>query len=915
LGLALVAGPFGCQRMAPSLQVGAAAAATGSVKFTINIPKKVSKAVRRVQATGNESSTLMVNQVQVYLSGPGFFSPLYPENAQATQGEMAVQSGSISSQFLTVPTGKNRFIKVIAKNGDQKLNQVAGVLDVQPGPFNHVLVGLSTTPTATVIEKLAAKAPESARGFNAQTLQYWLDTQVTKPKTEPQNTFDGVHPYLVNADGIVDYLIANNFTVPADFDITRTADKAFVYNAGSVHITLDQALPAGSRVWLNDPTSAILDIAAYDPAVTTYDIPNVAPNFEQLPDDVVPPAWTLTIMTPDGRLTSVPVAIARQPLSQGTLPAVNVDLSNSLKTIKRIFLSPGDATWTGTSFALNGRKVQQLFVYAVYDDAGTEKVVPLLPSALDWQSLDAARLKVGNGGQLDGTKLNPDLIAADPNLAGASLEDYGLVYPLAETDATTPKATIRGTMKGNPALTATVDFTVGYLGSDTGRVKVDMAADGIYVAKPDGIYVAQLTQTITDSYTPVTLTVVENGAPAGTTYAWKCDQPQITFGKPSGTTVAVSAIAPLQVSPATVTVYSSTGRTATAKVTTSFNTSANKADATIVVPADNLSFSPLNTTNVGNPAFTVNTGYANGGYLNAFAGQATLQAADSTDPANKFFFKSSDPFTVSVSGTFPSTSCTLTGLRPNGTVTIYATDQNGRTINTTVRTNFDQVGKADVTVTAPVNGIDLAPGTTVSTIATDLNALATTKTYTGVEAGVASPLFTWVSLDPTRLAITPPAGQSFPNAQATFKALRTGSASFQLISAQTGERQTFTVNLNFTVIGKADAAVTVPSLVVTQTTPTPVFNTSNGSVIKTLGQLVTLQASDPTDVGATFVWTTDDENRATLMSQTGLTAQYKLLDYGPVTVRVVNTRNGRWGWMTFDVQKTGAGTGTINVTL
>jgi hypothetical protein len=107
----------------------------------------------------------------------------------------------------------------------------------------------------------------------------------------------------------------------------------------------------------------------------------------------------------------------------------------------------------------------------------------------------------------------------------------------------------------------------------------------------------------------------------------------------------------------------------------------------------------------------------------------------------------------------------------------------------------------------------------------------------------------------------------------------------------------------------------VPSLVVTQTSPSAVFNASGGSVIRTLGQTVTLQASDPTDAGATFVWTTDAEARATLLSQNGVSAQFKLLDYGPVTVRVVNTRNGRWGWMTYDVQKTGAGSGTINVTL
>jgi hypothetical protein len=918
VGLAVLAFPLGCQRSAPgSLSVATAASETGSVRFTINVPRKVTKAVRQLLAAGNESSTLLVNQVQVSLSGPGFYAPVYPEEGKATQGEMPVQSGSINSQFLTVPTGKNRFIKVVAKNGKQKLNQVAGVLDVQPGPYNHVIVGLSTTPTAHVIEKLALKAPEAARGFSAPALQRFIDTHITRPKAEPQNTFDGVHPYMVNTDGLVDHLIANDYTLPTDFDPSREADRAFVLNAGTVRVTLDQALPAGSRVWLNDPTSAILEVATYDAAQRQYEIPNIAPNFERVADDLAAPAWTLTIMTPDGRLTSVPVAIARKPLSEGALPRLDIDLSNSLKTIKRIFLSPTDGDWAGTAVAINGRRVQQLFVYAVYDDTSGEQVVPLLPNTLTWESLDATRLKVGNGGTLDGARLDPALLAADPNLAGATIEDYGLVYPLAETDATTPKARIKGTMKGNPALTATVDFTVGHLGADTGRVQVAMAADGIYVAKPDGIYVPQLEQTLTAMFLPATLSVVENGAPAGTTYAWKCDNPLIRFGAPEGPSVAVSAIGPLPSGQyATATVFSSTGRTATARIRTAFV--GGGTNVAVGLPAETITFDALSATNATNNAFTPNAGYPLGGYLNVFAGQATLQATDSADANAKFFFRSSDPFTTSVSGVFPSRSCTLTALR-RGTVTITLIDQNGRTIQTEVRTVFDKTGGAGLTVSVPGNGIALTPASpTVSgeaALQAALTSLGATATAAATESGVAAPRFTWKSLTPFSLAIEPPAGESFPNARATLKALRRGAAQFQLVSAQTGESQIITLNLNFSVTNGAGTSVTLPSLVVKQIDPAPTYGTSQEIVVKTLGAVVTLLATDPDDPGGTFVWTPDDEHRASLVDQANGTARFRLLDYGPTAVRVVNTRTGRWGWLNFDVRKTGAGTGTIHVTL
>jgi hypothetical protein len=900
LGLSLVLLAPACQAPPASLQVAREAA--GSVNFTINVPKKVSKAVRHVQATGTESSTLLVNQVDVSLSGPGFYSPLYPPGTEQVKGEIAVQSGSISSRIDNVPTGRNRFIKVVAKNGQAKLNQVAGVLDVDPGPYNHVVVGLSTTPTANIIEKLGLVVPEVARTFSSKQLQYWLDTRVTKPvMNDPtkQNAFDGVHPYLVNADGIVSYLVANNYTLPTDFDLSRTADKAFVLNAGTVRVKLDAPLVTGSRIWLNDPTSAILETTAADAATTEFVIPNVAPNFERSTDDATPPTWTLAIMTPDGKLTSVPVAIARQPLSQGVLPEVVADLRGSLKAIKRIFLSPGDATWTGTTVALNGRKVQQLFVYAVYDDTAGEKIVPLLPNALTWDSLDTARLKVGNGGQLDGSKLSAAMQAADPNLAGLSLEDYGLVYPLAETDTTTPKASIRGTMKGNPALTATVDFTVGYLGAATGRVQIDVVADGLKVLPAN--------QTIAAADAPVPLTVSEPLAPQGTTYRWVSDSPLISVGDGTGKSIAVTALGDLgSGKAATITVFSSTGRQTSTTVSTAFGTGTVSGSAT--AGSVTAKFDPLPGANAGNADVTANTGYPLGGYLNIYQGQASVSASDPADANAAFFWFSSDPFTIAVSGAFPSRTATLTALRP-GTVTLTAMDAVGHTITTLVKSTFDRTGTVTGSLVAPDSPINLV-GATTATIVTDLNSLFATKTYTAAERGTPGATFKWISLDPTRLVIDPPSGQSFPNTQATFKALRPGAVDFQVVSAATGQIRTFSVTLAF-ANGTATGSAKAPQLLVKTQTGT----TITSYIGKTLGEIVTFQATDPSDASATLVWTSDTPTRAAVHSQSGNQVQVRVLDYGTTVIRVVNTRNGRWGLLTVDVQKTGKGNGTVNVTL
>lgn len=891
----------GTLQVGPNQPSAAAPQATGRVGFALNVPRKSSKAVRRVQSTGAESSTLLVNRLDVTLSGPGFFTPLFP--ADSTEGSMSVTSGSIASHIDNVPTGSNRFIKVVAWNGAKKLNQIGGVIDVQPGFQNHVTVGLSTTPTAAIIEKLSTRAPESARAISAAEVQNYLDTYVTKPVTDDptrQNAFDGYHPYRVNPDGVVDYLIANDFTLPDDFDATRAADQAFVLQGASLRILTD-ALPAGSRIWLNDPTSAILETT--DPTATEYVIPDVAPNFEANAGEAGAPAWNLTVLTPTGKILTLDVAVGRHTLAEAATGETRVDIRSALQQadteIARIYLSPSESTWAGSSLTLNGRVGQQLFVYAE-DRQG--RISPVLPAALDWASLDA-RVQVGNGTALDAGKLAP-LNGDTGGLLGANLNDYGLVYPLAETSASdaTDLAKVKGTLRGT-ALTAELGFRIGYLGASTGRVKIDVRSQGIKMLPA--------VQTLTTFGEPLPFTVVEADAPEDVTYLWAADHPAIRFDG-TGPTVDVSSIADLGAGQATITVTSSTGRQVTAKVGTAFGTGT--VNGLVIAPAHLAKFAPLPGLNPANADLTAQASEALKAYLNVFMGTATVGATDPGEPGGgRFIWKSSDPFVIRVSGAFPSQTATLTALRP-GTVTLTAIDTMGRQISTTVKAQFDRVGTVTGSVLAPDSGIALvAPGE--AGIEAALRGAFEQVTAEAVERDVVSPSFRWLSLDKHRIEVAPPFGEVFPHPRAVLKILQPGPASIRLISARTGQSRTITFNLAL-ANGTVNGTIVAPSLNVRQIAPAPPAGSTAALVIaRDLGEAATLDVADPSDPTPSMVWTTDTPGLVAVTAQAGNTAAIRFLDYGTGVVRVVNTRTGRWGSLRFDIQQTGKGTGSIQVTL
>lgn len=891
----------GVLQVGPNGPAAAAPRATGSVGFTLNVPRKSSKTVRRVMSTGAESSTLLVNRLDVTLSGPGFFTPLFP--ADSDDGSMSVASGSIASHIDNVPTGANRFIKVVAWNGAKKLNQIGGVIDVQPGFQNHVSVGLSTTPTAAIVEKLSTRAPESATAISSAEVQDYLDTYVTKPVTDDptrQNAFDGYHPYRVNPDGVVDYLIANNFTLPADFDDARPADQAFVLQGGALRILTDP-LPIGSRIWLNDPTSAILETT--DAAATEYVLPDVAPNFEANAGEAGQQAWNLTVLTPTGKILTLDVAVGRHTLAEAAIGETRVDIRTALQAadteIARIYLSPSEASWSGSSITLNGRAAQQLFVYAE-DRQG--RISPVLPGALDWASLDA-RVQVGNGTALDAAKLAP-LNGDTSGLLAADLNDYGLVYPLAETSASdaTDLAKVKGTLRGT-ALTTELGFRIGYLGADTGRVKIDVRSQGIKMVPA--------VQTLTTFGGPSPFTVVEADAPEDVTYLWTADRPAIQFDG-TGPTVNVSSIADLGAGQATITVTSSTGRQATAKVGTAFGVGV--LSGLVLAPAHLAKFDPLPALNPANPDLTAQASEALKAYLNVFMGTATIGASDPGDATGgKFIWKSSDPFTIQVAGTFPSRTATVTAFRP-GTVTLTAIDMLGRQITTPLKAQFDRTGTVNGSVAVPDSGIALVAPAEAGIEAALRGAFAETTAEAG-ERGVASPAFRWLSLDRHRIEVTPPFGEVFPHARAVLKILQPGPASIRLISARTGQSRTIALNLGL-ANGTVNGSIQTPALKVRQLAPAPPTGSTATLVIaRDLGESATLEAEDPSDGTPSMVWSAETPGLLAVTGQAGTTATVRFLDFGTGVVRVVNTRTGRWGSLKFDIQQTGKGTGNIQVTL
>jgi hypothetical protein len=384
------------------------------------------------------------------------------------------------------------------------------------------------------------------------------------------------------------------------------------------------------------------------------------------------------------------------------------------------------------------------------------------------------------------------------------------------------------------------------------------------------------------------------------------ENPAIDLGGGTGATVSARALGDLGSGFATVTVLSSTGRQATVKIQTAFGKGSLSASAEAT--AFTAAFDPLPGLNASNAAFTTKSNYPLGGYINTMNGQATIGVTDPAVPGGKYYFRSSDPFTISVSGLFPSPTATLTAQRP-GTVTITAMDENGHTVSSQVKSNFDQFGTFTTSVQAPVNPISLV-GKLEPQIEADLNAVFAKGTYQATETGIASPAFRWLSLDTSRLIITPPAGQSFPNASATLQALRPGNVSFQVVSSATGQTHTFALTLTF-ANGTAKTNVTAQGLIVRTLAGTTVSTVTS----KTLGELLSYQVSDPADANPSLLWTSDQPDCAAVVSQSGNQVQLRVLDYGTATIRVRNTNNGHAATLTVNVTKTGSGNGAITVTL
>jgi hypothetical protein len=455
----------------------------------------------------------------------------------------------------------------------------------------------------------------------------------------------------------------------------------------------------------------------------------------------------------------------------------------------------------------------------------------------------------------------------------------------------------------------------------------------------DRVYVTPADQTLTAMLAPKTYTVVED-APAGTTYRWVASHPAIHIENPTEAAARVFATGDLgPTGTATLTVYSTTGRMATATVHTAFGNG--QSTATVRGPAPSLSILPIATTNVGNPDgiyFTPDPTDPNGrtGSITERNVGILIGARDSADGAAEFFWRSSDPSYVSVEsadadGKFPSARAILKAQRERldssgrpVPITITAMNRQGLEIATPIGVMLAR-GQDGLAVSLPIalNTIALAPGSDVASMRSALNAPFGSATFSGTES-VASPAFTWVSLDPNRLQITPPSGQGFPNAQATFTVLREGSASFKLISASTGKERTFTVNLAFSQ-KLADVTPMIPSLrlgLVDGLNPTlyPSTLRADGTPelpVTGLGRLVTLEVDDPLDPAANFLWSADEDARHVQLvpipgSRTRM--QVRLFDYGPHTIRVANASANRWGVLTLTAQP-GSADATIKVTL
>jgi hypothetical protein len=185
----------------------------GQIKIKLYNPSKSLSTFGKFRVKYIDSTDIFNGNLSVY--GQGINSPIN----DAVSNPIRLPDGKSNTPiYLTtnsIPVGNNRIIKV---NGlDKSLSSlgnhvsIMGVTNVSSSASSEVEVSWRTTPTAKVIERLIALNSQYVSTIDNIQIQGLVDKISNNTTVE---TTDDIHPSLINANSIGDYINNNSGVLP-----------------------------------------------------------------------------------------------------------------------------------------------------------------------------------------------------------------------------------------------------------------------------------------------------------------------------------------------------------------------------------------------------------------------------------------------------------------------------------------------------------------------------------------------------------------------------------------------------------------------------------------------------------------------------------------------------------------------------
>lgn len=258
---------------------------TGEIKVKLYNPAKALSSFGKFRVKYIDSTDVFNGSLSVY--GPGISSPITNTVANPLRLPDGKSTTPVYLAPNSVPVGNNRIIKV---NGlDKSLSSlgnhisIMGVANVNSTYINETEVSWRTTPTAKVIERLLSLNSQYAPTIDNVQIQSLVDTIINNTTTSIST--DDIHPSLVNANSIGDYINNNSGNLPTVTNSTQAGTYRLTPQTISGKINgITSSIVAANQVQTKRKPSAkvISDDPASDVSVVTdldgnYTITGVTP--------------------------------------------------------------------------------------------------------------------------------------------------------------------------------------------------------------------------------------------------------------------------------------------------------------------------------------------------------------------------------------------------------------------------------------------------------------------------------------------------------------------------------------------------------------------------------------------------------------------------------------------------------------